>query len=319
MKNKNTATILSFFLGGFGIHRFYLGQITLGILYILFFWTFIPLIIAVLDTILFFNMTQEKFDSKYNRKYTIPKRAISSIEITDRVIKNRPLPSKNNDKIYLPKADILEKSELIKNSESIKLNSLAHINYTDASGQKSERRITLHSICSTYGNDYMIQAYCHEREAERSFKLSRISQITDMETGEFFTNPQKYFLDRFQDTPIGKITKCFQKLESEILVLTFISRADGFLRKKERQIIMNFILNNYEYELDNNILEDEIRKTYCESSEFRKSLKKIKEFPILKREEIFKLSIDIVNTDKSPDPMELGAIELIRQELEIKI
>lgn len=42
MKSKTTAIVLCFFLGGFGIHRFYLGQTGLGILYLIFFWTFIP-------------------------------------------------------------------------------------------------------------------------------------------------------------------------------------------------------------------------------------------------------------------------------------
>ena len=34
MKDKTTAAILAFFLGGFGVHKFYLGESGLGIIYL---------------------------------------------------------------------------------------------------------------------------------------------------------------------------------------------------------------------------------------------------------------------------------------------
>jgi TM2 domain-containing membrane protein YozV len=65
-KSKTTTTILSFFLGGLGIHRFYLGQTTIGIVYLIFSWTFIPVIISLVDFFVFLFMTDSKFDTKYN-------------------------------------------------------------------------------------------------------------------------------------------------------------------------------------------------------------------------------------------------------------
>jgi len=69
MKDKTTAAVLAFFLGGFGVHRFYLGQTGLGFLYLIFCWTFIPLIISFIDFIVFLTMSKEAFDAKYNRAY----------------------------------------------------------------------------------------------------------------------------------------------------------------------------------------------------------------------------------------------------------
>lgn len=66
MKNKSTAAILAFFLGGIGVHRFYLGQGGLGILYLIFCWTFVPAIIAFVDFIIFLTMDENKFNAKYN-------------------------------------------------------------------------------------------------------------------------------------------------------------------------------------------------------------------------------------------------------------
>lgn len=49
--NKVVYCILAFFLGGIGVHKFYAGKTSAGILFILFFWTLIPSFIAFIDFI----------------------------------------------------------------------------------------------------------------------------------------------------------------------------------------------------------------------------------------------------------------------------
>lgn len=72
MKNKYIAGLLAFFFGIFGVHRFYLGQPVLGVLYLIFFWTAIPALIGLIDAIIFLSMDQDDFDRKYNRHYFYP-------------------------------------------------------------------------------------------------------------------------------------------------------------------------------------------------------------------------------------------------------
>ncbi len=69
MKDKNVAGILALFFGSVGIHRFYLGQVGLGVLYALLSWTMIPAILGIVDAIVFFSMDKDAFDIKYNRKF----------------------------------------------------------------------------------------------------------------------------------------------------------------------------------------------------------------------------------------------------------
>jgi TM2 domain-containing membrane protein YozV len=66
MKSKFTTAMLALFLGGLGIHRFYLGQNIMGLFYLLFCWTFIPLLIATIDFFVFIFMSSEQFNYKYN-------------------------------------------------------------------------------------------------------------------------------------------------------------------------------------------------------------------------------------------------------------
>jgi len=70
-KSKKTATILAFpILGGLGIHKFYLGQIGQGIVYLLFCFLVIPSIIALFEFISYLSMSTEKFDSIFNQDYS---------------------------------------------------------------------------------------------------------------------------------------------------------------------------------------------------------------------------------------------------------
>ncbi len=65
-KSKIAAALLALFLGGLGIHKFYLGQGGWGILYLIFFWTFIPMIVAFFEAIILLVMSEDRFDEKFN-------------------------------------------------------------------------------------------------------------------------------------------------------------------------------------------------------------------------------------------------------------
>jgi len=51
-KNRTTALLITLFFGGLGGHRYYMGQVGMGILYTVFCWTFIPAIIAFIELFL---------------------------------------------------------------------------------------------------------------------------------------------------------------------------------------------------------------------------------------------------------------------------
>jgi len=60
-KSRITAGVLALLVGGIGVHKFYLGKIGLGIVYILFCWTFIPAIIAFVEGIIYLVQDDKTF------------------------------------------------------------------------------------------------------------------------------------------------------------------------------------------------------------------------------------------------------------------
>lgn len=66
IKSQSVATVLAAFVGGFGIHRFYLRSPITGIFYILFCWTGIPGLIALIETFVYAFMSQQSWARKFN-------------------------------------------------------------------------------------------------------------------------------------------------------------------------------------------------------------------------------------------------------------
>lgn len=60
-KSRITAGILALLLGGIGVHKFYLKKVGLGVVYILFCWTFIPSIVAFVEGIIYLVQDDDSF------------------------------------------------------------------------------------------------------------------------------------------------------------------------------------------------------------------------------------------------------------------
>ena len=64
LKSKTVAGLLGIFLGGFGIHKFYLGRTRRGIVYLLFFWTYIPAYIGFIEGLIYLLQNEHNFQVK---------------------------------------------------------------------------------------------------------------------------------------------------------------------------------------------------------------------------------------------------------------
>jgi TM2 domain-containing membrane protein YozV len=64
-KSRGAAILLALFLGGIGGHKFYLNRTGQGLLYLVFCWTFIPGIIALVEMIIYACTSDESFHYKY--------------------------------------------------------------------------------------------------------------------------------------------------------------------------------------------------------------------------------------------------------------
>ncbi|MCA3256288.1 WYL domain-containing protein [Bradyrhizobium sp.] len=96
-----------------------------------------------------------------------------------------------------------------------------YIEYEDAGGRRSERRITCRALAKRPAGQTLI-AWCHERNAPREFRIDRIAEVVDLVTGELL-DPAEVFgryianASHFDRPDLDRIVR----------VLVFLARCDG--------------------------------------------------------------------------------------------
>jgi len=71
MKSKSVAFLLALFLGGLGAHKFYMEKPGMGVLYLLFCWTFIPTILAFIEAIILLFTSNDAWKRKWSENYKV--------------------------------------------------------------------------------------------------------------------------------------------------------------------------------------------------------------------------------------------------------
>ena len=120
------------------------------------------------------------------------------------------------------------------------------IAYVDGKGTTSERLITCQRIDDHRGERYL-WAYCHSRLAVRQFKLARVQQVSDAQTGEVFDCVDTFFgqfaADNVHRSQPGWGLSVNRKADFTALLnaLVFIARCDRDYHPLERQSLEAFV------------------------------------------------------------------------------
>lgn len=64
-KSKMVAALLAIFFGSFGLHKFYLGKVVWGLIYLFLFWSSISMILGFIEGIYYLTMSDKDFEAKY--------------------------------------------------------------------------------------------------------------------------------------------------------------------------------------------------------------------------------------------------------------
>ncbi len=117
------------------------------------------------------------------------------------------------------------------------------ITYTDANLNTTRRKITTREFDhSLYGG--VIIAWCHLRNAHRTFRFDRIKRAVDIETGEIIKDIRTYMQHRYDTSPEAKLDHVFDTSIQAVRALLYIAKADGRFTQREKEIYLSFMQRN---------------------------------------------------------------------------
>lgn len=183
--------------------------------------------------------------------------------------------------------------------------------YKDAAGNETRRVIDLQGFM--WEENFYIVAYCHLRNAQRQFSLDRIVSLYDS-SGNEIQNPKEYFLALYKQTPKYKTENALKEKAEQLSLLVFLARADGTMRKNEREIILKY-LDSQIQGLDLDAAEKRVKTLQCDLRAFNQILKNAQQWPGAEKQMLLSCVNQMYSLKKTPDPMEKAAFEKIKVSL----
>ncbi len=147
------------------------------------------------------------------------------------------LPISTRDDAHVSSSMITDKDDFIDWGDANRYRVPAEdllITYRNQAGHATKRKITLQTVLRSESGDLLVHAYCHLRDANRTFNASRIEKMMkdDQEV-----DVESYLGALVEQSPERIYERLIETREEELLALMYIAKIDGRFTKAEREIM----------------------------------------------------------------------------------
>jgi len=204
------------------------------------------------------------------------------------------------------------------------------IEYVDSTKFKSVRRITVWGIVAGSGGIPSLIAFCHERKAQRQFRIDRIQCFIDYD-GEVFSDVPTFLVENFgMSAPIAsrkgrdledRWRHILDNVRHDAVILAALSRCDGKTVIEEVEIATAYLSKLAEK--GGLMLDDaEIASIYRYANRLRptetailRSLTHVAELGSRHIEKLLLTAVALVDADGKRHPNEISLINTLAQDL----
>lgn len=203
-------------------------------------------------------------------------------------------------------------------SEYVPCDGLIDIEYVDYEGRFTKRVVDV-QYCKFEGKDPLFMGECHLRNDRRSFRVSRVQQAIDRETGEVIGDLGKYLRVKYESSPHAILDRVFDVYHDSIHALYYIGKSDGQLRKGERTVLYDFILDLAEQrDIDDVLLKKRVDSLGIPSrADYERLVGRISRQDQLLINKTLQAAQAISDTNKNSKPAELEAIAYLQKRCEV--
>lgn len=114
-----------------------------------------------------------------------------------------------------------------------------HLKYQDGAGQITERSVRVRSIGDYMGSPTLV-GHCLLRDQPRTFRLDRILECFNEDTGEVVADVYEHLQAIYEDSPAASIDAIWDREFEALRMLYYIAKADGRLMPREREAMAEY-------------------------------------------------------------------------------
>lgn len=189
----------------------------------------------------------------------------------------------------------------------------AWIDYVDSAGRASRRLIYINKVFRNSNGDVGVNAFCTHRNAFRTFLVDRMRSFIDASTGEVISRIDSYLFEAAAQSPRAQTETALEKLTDPVMVLSFISRADGSFQKKEKEAIARFVVNQSP-EASHQVVVKLLNPYSPSPADFRRALRLVKKDHSLHTPVLTAIN-ELERSSKKIDAVKAQAISTVRTAL----
>lgn len=199
--------------------------------------------------------------------------------------------------------------------ESVIVPSVLRLDYIDAEGRNSQRTISIQE----YNGGAYLRGFCELRYDFRTFRIDRINQCIDTETGDIVYNIPDYLLQKYRSSLRAILDKIFPQITDILKVLLYISKADGRFTEDENELVRGTVKRAIK---DTRLTEKDITSMISKLDiptlhGFKIAVGKIGRKSIKNLEITYIISRKIAESDKEIHPAEQESLDYIQKKLEV--
>ena len=197
--------------------------------------------------------------------------------------------------------------------EDVWVDSKLSIKYVNANGEYSERNIDI----KNYDGSCYLRGYCYLRNERRTFRIDRVQECVDIKTGYLVEDIPKFLRSQYESTPEYLFDRIMEKHGDIIKALIYVGKADGQLRKTEREVIISVCKAALRgKDVPDEDLSKLLNKVPTPSPQaFKLAIDRISKSSIQNLKVVQKKAEQIVATQKTVHPSEKEALEFIDKKL----
>ena len=199
---------------------------------------------------------------------------------------------------------------------AVPVDSKLSIEYTNGAGDNSKRDIDI----SHYDGSCHLRGYCHLRSEPRTFRIDRVKSCVDRDTGEVVSDIPAHLRRKYESSPDYILEELYKKEKDTLRSFYFVGKADGQLRKPEREIIhsvCNQLLKDHVVPIE--AIDRMINNIDLPSMHaFKLAIGRLAKESPDKLSLVFKYATKIVNTQKTVHSNEQEALDYIMKKIPTK-